>query len=206
MASQRIFQLGLRRAVVPGMNVRPVAQRRYVITCPPTHPQPAHCTTPGPRESLYRLTRPYRLAATAPTSQNNAASILAKQRLQRPVSPHISIYKPQITWYGSALNRLTAITLSGSLYLFGFAYLAAPYTGWHLETASMVATVAAWPLAAKAGLKAFFAFPFFYHSLNGLRHLLWDVGYGFKNTTVARTGWGVVAMTVVGGLYYTFLG
>ncbi|KAF2851857.1 succinate dehydrogenase cytochrome-like protein b560 subunit [Plenodomus tracheiphilus IPT5] len=173
MASQRIFQLGLRRAAAPGMSVRSVAQRR--------------------------------LAATHSTSHNEAASLLAKQRTLRPVSPHLSIYKPQITWYGSALNRVTAITLSGSLYLFGFAYLAAPYTGWHLETASMVAAVAAWPLAVKMGVKAFFAFPFFYHVLNGFRHLLWDVGVGFKNTTVARTGWGVVGATVVGALYYTFL-
>ncbi|KAH9882314.1 hypothetical protein J1614_000550 [Plenodomus biglobosus] len=174
MASQRILQLGLRRAAAPGISVRSVAQRR--------------------------------LAATHNTSHSDAASILAKQRTLRPVSPHLSIYKPQITWYGSALNRVTAIALSGSLYVFGFAYLAAPYTGWHLETASMVAAVAAWPMAVKVGLKAFFAFPFFYHSLNGLRHLAWDVGVGFKNTTVARTGWGVVGLTLVTGLYYTFLG
>ena len=70
----------------------------------------------------------------------------------------------------------------------------------------MVAAVAAWPMLAKVGVKAFFSFPFFYHCLNGFRHLAWDVGYGFKNTTVARTGWGVVAMTVVAGLYYTTIG
>jgi succinate dehydrogenase (ubiquinone) cytochrome b560 subunit len=140
------------------------------------------------------------------TSQDQAAEILAKQRVQRPVSPHLAIYKPQITWYGSALNRVTGITLSGSLYLFGIAYLIAPYTGWHMETASMVAAVAAWPTAVKAGVKAFFAFPFFYHSLNGLRHLGWDIGVGFKNQQVIRTGWTVVALTVVTSLYYTFLG
>ena len=70
----------------------------------------------------------------------------------------------------------------------------------------MVATVAAWPAAAKAGLKAFFAFPFFFHGLNGVRHLAWDMGVGFKNQTVIRTGWGVVGMTAALSLYYTFLG
>lgn len=104
------------------------------------------------------------------------------------------------------MNRVTGITLSGSLYLFGIAYLIAPYTGWHLETASMVAAVAAWPAAVKAGVKAFFAFPFFYHSLNGLRHLGWDIGLGFKNQQVIRTGWSVVGLTVVMSLYYTFMG
>jgi succinate dehydrogenase (ubiquinone) cytochrome b560 subunit len=144
----------------------------------------------------------YRLA----TTKAEAAEILSKQRLQRPVSPHLAIYKPQITWYGSGLNRLTAVILSGSLYLFGFAYLAAPITGWHMETQSMVAAVAAWPLAVKMGLKAFFAFPFFYHSYNGLRHLAWDLGVGFKNATVARTGWTAIGLTVVTALYYTFAG
>ncbi|KAH7071400.1 mitochondrial succinate dehydrogenase cytochrome b560 subunit C [Paraphoma chrysanthemicola] len=139
----------------------------------------------------------------ASTTSNEAAEILAKQRLNRPVSPHLSIYKPQITWYGSALNRVTAIILSGSFYIFGFAYLAAPYTGWHLETQSMVAAVAAWPAAVKIGLKSFFAFPFFYHSINGLRHLAWDLGVGFKNTQVIRTGWTAVGLTVACSLYYT---
>jgi succinate dehydrogenase (ubiquinone) cytochrome b560 subunit len=52
--------------------------------------------------------------------------ILAKQRLNRPVAPHLSIYKPQITWYGSALNRVTGVALSGAFYAFGALYLIAP--------------------------------------------------------------------------------
>ncbi|KAF1937750.1 mitochondrial succinate dehydrogenase cytochrome b560 subunit C [Clathrospora elynae] len=177
MASQRIFQLGLRRAAAPGLRVQPagrMVQRR--------------------------------LAATEHASQNQAAEILAKQRIARPVSPHLSIYKPQITSVASSLNRITGITLSGALYIFGIAYLAAPYTGWHLETQSMVAAVAAWPMAVKMGVKAFFAFPFFFHSLNGVRHLAWDVGVGFKNQQVIRSGWAVVALTAVGSIYYTFIG
>ncbi|KAF2272628.1 mitochondrial succinate dehydrogenase cytochrome b560 subunit C [Westerdykella ornata] len=178
MASQRVFQVGLRRAGVPMFSrMQPagrIAQRRF--------------------------------AATQHVEESEGQEILRKQRLQRPVSPHLSIYRPQITWYGSALNRVTGIMLSGSLYLFGIAYLAAPAMGWHLETPSMVAAVAAWPVFAKVGAKVALAFPFFYHSLNGLRHLSWDLGLGFKNTTVMRTGWAVVATSVVAGLYYTFLG
>lgn len=148
------------------------------------------------------LTTTYRLA----TSHASAAEVLAKQRLNRPVSPHLAIYRPQITWIASGLNRLTGVILSGSLYLFGIAYIIAPYTGWHLETQSMVAAVAAWPTAVKVALKGFFAFPFFFHSYNGVRHLLWDTGMGFKNTSVIRTGWTAVGLTVVSALYYTFAG
>jgi succinate dehydrogenase (ubiquinone) cytochrome b560 subunit len=200
MASQRIFQLGLRRAAAPGLRVQPVGrmgQRRYVIASG-SHDYLQHRIT--------ILILECRLAATEHASQSQASEILAKQRIHRPVSPHLSIYKPQITWYASSLNRITGITLSGSLYLFGIAYLIAPYTGWHMETQSMVATVAAWPAAVKIGLKAFFAAPFFFHSLNGLRHLAWDVGIGFKNQQVIRTGWTVVALTAVGTIYYTFIG
>nr|QDG02003.1 succinate dehydrogenase subunit C [Didymella tanaceti] len=175
MASQRIFQLGLRRAAAPAFKVQPAGR-------PVTK----------------------RFAATQSASHDTAAEILAKQRLKRPVSPHLTIYRPQITWLASSFNRITRITLSGSLYLFGLAYLAAPYTGWHLETASMVATVAAWPVAAKVALKSFFAFPMFFHSFNGVRHLLWDIGVGFTNQQVIRTGWTAIGLTVATSLYYIF--
>jgi succinate dehydrogenase (ubiquinone) cytochrome b560 subunit len=103
-------------------------------------------------------------------------------------------------------HRLTGILLSVPLYLFGFAYLAAPTLGWHLETQSMVAAVASWPLIAKITAKAYFAFPFFFHAINGVRHLSWDFGVGFKNKTVIQTGFTTVGLAAALGLYYTFLG
>lgn len=102
-------------------------------------------------------------------------------------------------------NRLTGIILSGSLYLFGFAYLAAPATGWHMETPSLVQKVKEWPGWAKAGAKMTLAFPFFFHSINGIRHLTWDLGIGFKNVTVMQTGWTTVGLAVLLGAYYSFV-
>lgn len=138
------------------------------------------------------------------TSQAEAHEILVKQRVNRPVSPHLSIYRPQITWYSSGLNRLTAVIITGSFYLWGFAYLAAPYTGWHLETQSMVAAVAAWPAAVKIGVKSFFALPFFFHAYQGIRHLVWDFGIGMKNAAVIKSGWTAVALTFISTFYYVF--
>ncbi|KIW07029.1 succinate dehydrogenase, cytochrome b556 subunit [Verruconis gallopava] len=139
------------------------------------------------------------------TSQNvskeAAGEILAKQRLRRPVSPHLSIYRWQITWIPSAANRVTGVALSGLFYLYGIGYLIAPAMGWHLESAVVAASVAAWPVAAKVLLKTTLALPFTFHSLNGLRHLTWDLGKMITNKKVQQTGWTVVIASVLSALY-----
>ncbi|KAF7845891.1 hypothetical protein BT93_L0174 [Corymbia citriodora subsp. variegata] len=134
------------------------------------------------------------------TAEQASTQILAKQRLNRPVAPHLAIYKAQVTWYLSALNRVTGVILSGTFYAFGLAYLAAPALGWHLETASLVAAFASFPVWAKFGTKLFFSLPFTFHSFNGLRHLTWDTGRAFTNRQVQVTGWSVVGLTFVTSL------
>lgn len=141
------------------------------------------------------------------TSSNpeSPSDILAKQRLNRPVAPHLSVYQPQITWIGSSLHRVTGIALSGSLYLWATAYLASPALGWHLESASMVAAFGALPLAAKIALKTTMALPFTYHSFNGLRHLMWDLGRGLSNPAIIKSGWTVVGVSVASALALAFM-
>ncbi|KAK6373051.1 cytochrome b subunit of succinate dehydrogenase, Sdh3p [Lithohypha guttulata] len=163
------------------------------------------------REQEHALTLlPLRLAATSPTSTSlpvsseEANKLLASQRKNRPVSPHLGIYRPQVTWIPSAMNRVTGSILSGGLYIFGFAYLVAPAFGWHLESATMAATVAAWPVAAKVATKFLIAWPFTFHSFNGLRHLTWDLGAVLTNKQVIVTGWTVIALSFVTALGLTF--
>jgi succinate dehydrogenase (ubiquinone) cytochrome b560 subunit len=151
------------------------------------------------------ISPPTRPAATQHTSKTDAYSILASQRLHRPVSPHLSIYRPQITWYASALNRITGSILSGGFYLFGAAYLVSPLLGWHLDTASLAAAFATWPVVVKVLLKLGLAFPFTFHSFNGVRHLVWDMGMQMKNQQVIRTGWTVVGLSVVSALGLAFI-
>jgi succinate dehydrogenase / fumarate reductase cytochrome b subunit len=106
---------------------------------------------------------------------------------KRPLSPHLQIYRPQITSVLSISHRLTGIAL-----YFGLLVLAA----WLL-------TLAAYPpcfawmqglLKTLLGQIVLFgwAFCFFYHLLNGVRHLAWDAGAGFALSDVYRTGWAVV--------------
>ena len=98
-------------------------------------------------------------------------------------------------------NRITGVTLSGLFYLFGMGYLVAPAMGWHLESAVLAASFAAWPLAAKVFAKTLVALPFTFHSMNGIRHLVWDFGKMFTNKQVQQTGWTVVGLSVVSALY-----
>jgi succinate dehydrogenase (ubiquinone) cytochrome b560 subunit len=103
------------------------------------------------------------------------------------------------------LHRLTGLTLSGGLYVYGLAYLIAPTVGWHLESSVLAASFAAWPIAAKVATKTLVAAPFVFHSLNGVRHLVWDLGWNFAKRQVNGSGWVVVGLTAVGSVYLGML-
>lgn len=121
------------------------------------------------------------------------------------MSPHLAIYDKQQTWFGGSIwQRFTGAAFSGSLYAFAAAYLVAPLAGWHLESASLAAAFGALPLAAKGALKFAAAWPFAFHALNGVRHLVFDLGYGFKRQQIIKTGWYIWGASIVGGLYMAF--
>jgi succinate dehydrogenase (ubiquinone) cytochrome b560 subunit len=143
--------------------------------------------------------------ATQKITNDDGHSILAEQRLRRPVAPHLAIYdSKQIWWGGSAWQRITGSLFSGSLYLYATAYLAAPLLGWHLESASLAAAMAALPVALKGGIKFLIAWPFVFHSFNGVRHLVFDMGIGFAKKQVVQQGWYLWGASIVGGLYLAF--
>lgn len=166
--------------------------------------QPAAVRTPSFQvsvESLLIWRDTHSLAATQSVSADEETTqILAKQRLNRPVSPHLTIYRPQITWYTSMMNRITGIALSGGLYLFGTAYLVAPTLGWHLESQALAAAFASWPVILQATTKFLVSMPFTFHCFNGVRHLVWDTASMITNKQVNQTGWLVVGLTVVSSL------
>lgn len=146
-----------------------------------------------------------RQVTTQKITPEDSYQILVAQRKLRPNSPHLTIYRPQLTWYLSILNRITGCIISGGMYVFGAAYLVAPLAGWHLESASIAAAFGAWPVIAKVATKFAIALPFTFHSFNGLRHLIWDTGKSFANATVIKTGWTVVGVSVVSALYLASL-
>ncbi|CAO3632735.1 unnamed protein product [Cunninghamella blakesleeana] len=141
--------------------------------------------------------------ASRPSQAQSPAAeteILRQQRKLRPVSPHLTIYQPQITWYLSAASRVTGAGLGGLLYLSSIAYLAAP-----VESASIVSAVAAAPVAVKVLAKLTLATPFVFHTLNGCRHLIWDTIKFIDIKGVYTTGYAVLAGTAIGSLYLASL-
>lgn len=133
-------------------------------------------------------TTPSRPAATmTKLSAEEGQKILVNQRLQRPISPHLGIYKLEQTWLGhSAWTRITGCTLSAGFYAYMGAYLIAPLLGWHFESASVAAAFSGLPLAVKGGFKLALGFPFAFHFWNGLRHLYFDLGKGFAKQSFIK--------------------
>lgn|SRR5512138_267398 len=105
-------------------------------------------------------------------------------RSARPLSPHLQIYRWQYTMALSILHRLTGIALSVGLLLFVYWLLAIAGGRESYERALLVF---AHPLTRLALVG--FSFAFFYHFLNGIRHLVWDVGYGFERKSARLSGW-----------------
>lgn len=105
----------------------------------------------------------------------------------RPLSPHLQVYKPQLTSALSILHRGTGIALAvGTLLLawWLFATAAGP------EAFATVQTfIGSW-----IGRLLLFGWTFalFYHLCNGIRHLFWDIGKGFELSIVYVSGWFVV--------------
>lgn len=106
---------------------------------------------------------------------------------QRPVSPHLSIYEPQLTWVMSIFHRITGAGLAAGVYLGSLSYLSAGLP----SSAGVVATVASMPAVVTFAGKALTAAPLAYHTCNGVRHLLWDFGYFLSLKQVYSTGYAV---------------
>lgn len=111
-------------------------------------------------------------------------------RGNRPLSPHLQIYKPEFHMVLSALHRITGIALTGGavlvvLWLFAaassaeaFALVDGLMTSWIGNLVLLGCTVILW-----------------YHAVNGIRHLAWDAGLGFEKDMIDRSGKIVLAVT-----------
>jgi succinate dehydrogenase / fumarate reductase cytochrome b subunit len=112
--------------------------------------------------------------------------------VKRPLSPHLQVYKPQITSILSILHRITGVAASVGLLLLTWWIVAA-------ATSDSAYAAASWFMRSVLGILMIFGWiaALWYHFCNGIRHLAWDLGYGFELTEVHLTGKIVVIATAV---------
>ena len=110
----------------------------------------------------------------------------------RPLSPHLQVYRWQLTSVLSILHRFSGVALSAGTILLVWWLVAAAegpaaYAGVQHFLASWIGRVLlfGWTVAL------------YYHLCNGLRHLWWDTGRGLDLPSVYRGGWAVLAGTAV---------
>ncbi len=111
---------------------------------------------------------------------------------RRPLSPHLQVYRPQLTSVLSIFHRFTGIALSVGTLLLVY-WLAAAAAG--PDTFNSAQNfVGSW-----FGILLLFGWSvaLFYHLCNGIRHLFWDAGYGFELPQAYASGWAVVLATGV---------
>ena len=112
--------------------------------------------------------------------------------IRRPLSPHLQVYRPQITSILSIMNRVTGLAASaGTLLLVWWLVAAAtsPAAFDHVQHF----------VGSPIGLFMLFGWTasLFYHFFGGLRHLAWDAGFGYSLEATHRSGWAAIIATVV---------
>ncbi len=111
---------------------------------------------------------------------------------ERPLSPHLQVYKPQLTSMTSVLHRATGVALTVGLVMFSWWLVAAAigpeaYDVFMNFAGSTLGKLLlfGWTLA------------FYYHLANGVRHLIWDTGLLFKIENAYRAGYVVLLLTAL---------
>ncbi len=119
----------------------------------------------------------------------------------RPLSPHLQVYKPQLTSMMSIAHRLTGMVLALGVVVFTYwLYCVAT----HPETANDLVVF----FSSGLGLVVIYAwvFTFNYHLCNGIRHLFWDAGKGYSIPVVYKSGVAVVLLAIGLTVAVFFLG
>jgi succinate dehydrogenase / fumarate reductase, cytochrome b subunit len=120
----------------------------------------------------------------------------ATKRVERPLSPHLQIYRWQVPMLTSILTRITGNALIVSAALVVWWLLAASGTPGHFAVADGVITSWFGDLVMTLSLLGIW-----YHMLAGIRHLIYDAGRGLDVPTAEKLGWaclvGSVVLTVI---------
>ncbi len=110
----------------------------------------------------------------------------------RPLSPHLQVYRPQLTSVLSISHRITGILLSfGAVLVVLWALAVASGPDAYQALIQFMGSVPGLIVLAT------WTFALFFHLLNGIRHLLWDAGWLLDLRGAYASGWAVVALSVI---------
>lgn len=111
----------------------------------------------------------------------NSNKMANSKKVERPLSPHLFIYKPMLTMTLSILHRIT-----GAALYFGTALL----VWWliALATSAEAFATASWFMASPIGLLVMFGYTWamFHHMGGGIKHFIWDMGKGFELESIEK--------------------
>lgn len=113
-------------------------------------------------------------------------------RGNRPLSPHLQVYRLPLTAKLSILHRITGVALAGSGLLLAWWFVAG---AWSPEAFALADRVLGSWLGAAVLILSLWALA--YHFCNGIRHLVWDMGRNFTLAGAARSNYLVLAGSVV---------
>jgi succinate dehydrogenase / fumarate reductase cytochrome b subunit len=111
---------------------------------------------------------------------------------ERPLSPHLSVYKFKYTLATSILNRFAGLVLSAGFVLLVYWLVALASGARAYAQARSILSLGVFKLLYAALLAAFV-----YHLAAGIRHLVWDTGRGLERATAQRSAWLIGAVSVV---------
>ena len=112
--------------------------------------------------------------------------------IDRPISPHLTVYRRELSMIMSIFHRMTGIGLAGSGILVVWWFLAAATSPDYFRFADWVLTSWIGTLVMIVSLASLW-----FHFFTGLRHLVWDTGSGFKVAGLRRSG---ITVLVAAGL------
>ena len=113
-------------------------------------------------------------------------------RGNRPLSPHLTIYRPQLTSMTSILTRITGNAMLITALLIVWWFLAAATSAEYFDTVNGLLTSWFGDLVLVLSLLGLW-----YHTLAGIRHLIWDTGHMLDIPTAEKLGWTALIGSVV---------
>ena len=121
--------------------------------------------------------------------------VKASHLKERPLSPHLQIYKPMLTMMMSIVHRITGIALYAGVLLLVWCLIAAA------AGPNAYATVQ-WFMESVFGRLILFGYTWalIHHMLGGIRHLIWDTGHGFgpeRDSLALMTAVGSIGLTIL---------